>query len=71
MHTKTTLAVRLVTRVTRVSRVDSPKTLSVSASRHNRLFLSSPYLCVNKVFICDVRGRGLGSVNLVVSLINY
>ena len=54
MRTKTTLAVRLVTRVTLVYRVDSPKTLSVSASRHNRLFLSSPYLCVNKVFICDV-----------------
>ena len=29
MRTKTTLAVRLVTRVTRVTRVDSPKTLSV------------------------------------------
>ena len=54
MRTKTTLAVPLVTRVTRVSRTDSPKTLSVSASRHNRLFLSSPYLCVNKVFICDL-----------------
>ena len=27
MRTKTTLAVRLVTRVTRVTRVDSPKTL--------------------------------------------
>ena len=54
MRTKTILAVRLVTQVTRVSRVDSPKTLSVSASRHNRLFLSIPYLCVNKVFICDV-----------------
>ena len=27
MHTKTTLAVRLVTRVTRVTRADSPKTL--------------------------------------------
>ena len=54
MHTKTTLTVRLVTRVTRVSRVDSPKTLSVSASRRNRLFLSSPYLCVNKVSMCDL-----------------
>ena len=51
MRTKTTLAVRLVTRV---SRVDSLKTLSVSASHHNRLFLSSPYLCVNKVYSCDV-----------------
>ena len=30
------------------------KTLSVSESRHNRLFLSSPYLYVNKVFICDL-----------------
>ena len=28
MRTKTTLAVRLVTRVTRVTRVDSPKTLT-------------------------------------------
>ena len=27
---------------------------SVSASCHNRLFLSSPYLCVNKVFIRDL-----------------
>ena len=63
MRTKTTLAVRIVTRVTRVSRVDSPTTLSVSTSRHNRLFLSSPYLCVNKVLL----RRGSGSVNLVVS----
>ena len=54
MRTKTIFAVRLITRITRVSRVDSPKTLSVSASRHNRLFLSSSYLCVNKVFICDL-----------------
>ena len=49
MRTKT-IAVRLVTRVTQVSRVDSPKTLSVSASRHraSRLFLSSPYLASTK-----------------------
>ena len=32
MRTKTTLAVRLVTRVTRVTRVDSPKTLLESSS---------------------------------------
>ena len=71
MLTKT-IAVRLVARVTRVSRVDSPKTLSVSASRHNRLFLYSPYLCVNKVFICDllrVRFRIIESCGLQV--INY
>ena len=30
MHTRATLAVRLVTRVTRVTRVDIPKTLKVS-----------------------------------------
>ena len=67
MRTKTTLAVRHVTRVTRVSRVDSPKTLSVSASRHNRLFLSSPYLCVNKVFICDLLRARFRVSDLVVS----
>ena len=66
MRTKTTLAVRLVTQVTQGSRVDSPKTLSVSELRHNRLFLSSPYLWVNKVFICDLP-RVKFRVNLVVS----
>ena len=72
MRTKK-LAVRLIARVTRVSRVDSPKTPSVSASRHNRLFLSSPYLCVNKVFICDllrVRFRAL-SESGSLQVINY
>ena len=72
MHTKTTLAVRLVTRVTRLSRVDSPKTLSVSASRHNRLSLSSPYLCVNIVFICDLlRARFRVSESCGLQVINY
>ena len=72
MRTKTTLAVRLVTRVTRVSRVDSPKTLYVSASRHNRLFLSSPYLWVNKVFICDLlRARFRVSEYCGLQVINY
>ena len=69
MRTKTTLARRLVTRV---SRVDSAKTLSVSASCHNRLFLSSPYLCVNKVFICDLlRVRVRVSESCGLQVINY
>ena len=72
MRTKTTLAVRLATRVTRVSRVDSPKTLSVSASGHNRLFHSSSYLCVNKVFICDLlRARFRVSESCGLQVINY
>ena len=71
MRTKT-IAVRLVTRVTRVSRVDSPKTLSVPALRHNRLFLSSPYLCVNKEFICDLlRARFSVSESCGFQVINY
>ena len=71
MRTKT-IAVRLVARVTRVSRVDSRKTLSVSASHHNRLFLSSPYLCVNKVFICDLlRVRFRVSESCGLQVINY
>ena len=72
MHTKTTLAVQLITRVTRVSRVDNPITLSVSASRHNRLFLSSSYLCFNKVFICDLlRARFRVSESCGLLVINY
>ena len=72
MRTKTTLAVRLVFRVTRVSRVDSPKTLSVSASRHNRLFLSCPYLCVNTVFICDLlRARFRVNESCCLQVINH
>ena len=72
MRTKTTLADRLVTQVTRVSRVDGPKTLSVSASRHNRLFLSSPYLCIIKVFICDLlRARLRVSESCGLQVINY
>ena len=71
MRTRT-IAVRLVTRVTLVSRVDSPKTLSVSASRHNRLFPSSPYLCVNKVSICDLlRARFRVSASCGLQVINY
>ena len=51
MRTKTTLAVRLITRVTLVSRVDSPKTLSVSASATGcfylvHIFASTKYLSV-------------------------
>ena len=72
MRTKTNLTVPLVTRVTRVSRVDSPKTLSVSASRQNRLFLSSPYICVNKVFICDSLRAGFRvSESCGLQVINY
>ena len=44
MRTKTTLAVRLVTRVTRVTRVDSPKTLAESGSGHMRVKSNRPYL---------------------------
>ena len=71
MRTKT-IAVRLVFRVPRVSRVDSPKTLSLSASRHNRLFVSSPYLCVNKVSICDLlRSRFRVSESCGLQVINH
>ena len=71
MGTKTTLAVRLVTRVTRVSLFDSPKTFSLSASCHNRLFQSSPYFCVNKVFICDLlRARFRVSESCGLQVIN-
>ena len=70
MRTKT-IAVRLVARVTRVSRVDSPKN-AVSASHYNRLFLSSPYLCDNKVFICDLlRVRFRVSESCGHQVINY
>ena len=44
--------------------------LEISLCQHHvttGFFLSSPYLCLNKVSIRDFRGRGLGSVNLVVS----
>ena len=48
------------------------KTLSVSASHHNRLFLSSPYLCVNRVFICDLlRVRFRVSEYCGLQVINY
>ena len=72
MRTKT-IAVRLVARETRVSRVVTVrKTLSVSASRHNRLFLSSPYLWVNKVFICDsLRVMFRVSESCGLQVINY
>ena len=59
MRTKTTLAVRLVTRV---SRVDSSKTLPVSTGCFYlvHIFASTKYLSV------IYGGRGLGSANLVV-----
>ena len=72
MRIKTTLDVRLITRVTRVSRVDSLKTLSVSASCHNRLFISSPYLYVNKVCICNLlRARFRVCESCGLQVINY
>ena len=44
----------------------------MSASRHNRLFLSSPYLCVNKVFIRDLlRARFRVSESCGLQGINY
>ena len=49
-----TIAVRLIARVLEFLVLTARKTLSVSASRQTRLFLSSPYICVNKVFICDL-----------------
>ena len=44
----------------------------VSASRHNRLFLSNPYICLNKVFICDLlRARFRVSESCGLQVINY
>ena len=44
----------------------------VSASRHNRLFLSSLYLCANKVVICDLlRARFRVSESCGLEVINY
>ena len=71
MRTKT-IAVGLVARVTRVSRVDSPINALCVSITSQQVVLSSPYLCVNKVFICDLlRVRFRVSESCGLQEINY